>query len=303
MVEGGDMNYDLSPIKTEYPYEPKSFDIGGHKMSYLDEGPKDAPALVMLHGNPTWSFYYRKLVSAFSEEYRVIVPDHIGCGLSDKPQEYDYTLANHISNLSKLLEELAPQTVTLVMHDWGGAIGMGYAVKNSDQIKSLVIFNTAAFLSQQIPYRIALCRIPLLGEVLVRGLNGFAGPAITMGMATARKDRLKGAVGAGYLLPYDNWNNRVAVHQFVKDIPLTKTHPSYETLKNIDEGLSLFEETPSFIAWGMKDFCFNEMFLKNWLERLKNVEAHLVEDAGHLVVEDAHERIIPWLQAFLKRHR
>ncbi|MBI5814818.1 MAG: alpha/beta fold hydrolase [Nitrospinae bacterium] len=297
------MALNLNDISNEYPFTPKRFDLGGVSMSYLDEGPPQAHTVVMLHGNPTWSFYYRKLVSALSGGYRVIVPDHIGCGLSDKPQDYDYTLKSRVEALTKLLEGLGIGRMSMAVHDWGGAIGMGYAVEHADKIASFVIFNTAAFVSQKIPGRIDLLRLPFIGEAAIRGLNVFALSAIKLRMATLKPERFTSEVTRGYLGPYDSWANRIAIARFVADIPMDHSHPSYRLLKSIGDRLHLFENTPSLLVWGKGDFCFDESFLAEWLKRLKNVEAHMFEDAGHYVVEDAHERIIPLMESFLERNR
>ncbi len=131
-----------------YPFESHWLDIAGLRMHYLDEGPRDAPVVLMVHGNPTWSFYYRNLVLALRDRYRCIVPDHIGCGLSDKPGDdhYTYTLSRRISDLGALMEHIGPATpVHLVVHDWGGMIGFGWATERPAQIGNMVIGNTAAF--------------------------------------------------------------------------------------------------------------------------------------------------------------
>ena len=290
----------IEKLKNEYPFEPQSFNIDGITMSYLDEGPRDGETIVMLHGNPTWSFYYRNLVKALSGKYRVIVPDHIGCGLSSKPQEYNYRLATHVSNLTKLLESLNVDSITLVMHDWGGAIGMGYGVDHPTKIKRLVIFNTAAFLSDRIPLSINFCRIPVIGEIAVRLFNAFLGAGVYLGFGSDKTDRIKNEVREGYIYPYPNSQNRIAIARFVQDIPMSPKHPTYQLIKSIGEKLSQFKETPTEIIWGMKDFCFDETFLKKWIEHLPNANVHRFEDAGHWVVEDSHEKIIPILNSFME---
>ncbi|MDH5509176.1 MAG: alpha/beta fold hydrolase [Nitrospinota bacterium] len=291
---------DLDAIRNEYPFTPKAIDMDGHLLGYLDEGPKDAPAILMLHGNPTWSFYYRKLILALRDRYRIIVPDHIGCGLSDKPQDYDYTLSNHIANLSRLVKSLGVTSVSLVVHDWGGAIGFGWAVENPEKVRSITIFNTAAFRSSKIPFRIWVCRAPLFGDVAVRGLNGFLGSAVKLAMATNKRDRFTHEVAAGYMAPYGSWEDRIAIHRFVQDIPLSAADVSYERLTRIEVGLAKFKEkTPCQIIWGMKDFCFTESYLERWLDFLPQAQVHKFQDAGHFVVEDAHERIIPLMESFL----
>lgn len=285
-----------------YPFDSHWLDLVDIKYHYLDEGPDDAPALVMLHGNPTWSFYYRTLIPELSKEYRVIVPDHIGCGLSDKPQKYAYTLEQHINNLECLLLHLnLRRKITLVLHDWGGAIGMGYATRHPETIRSFVIFNTSAFFVPRLPFRIRMCRIPWLGELVVRGLNGFVRAAFLF--ATAQPRRLTHEVKAGYLAPYNSWRNRVAIHQFVRDIPMQPEHPTRTTLNQIDAELSQFRNHPILILWGSKDFCFTVAhFLPEWRKRFPGAQVHVLEEAGHYVVEDAHEHILPFMVAFLRKY-
>lgn len=285
----------------EYPFASHFFEVGGHRMHYLDEGPRGGPVMVMVHGNPTWSFYYRRLVRAFREQWRCIVPDHIGCGRSDKPpaSEYGYRLADRIHDLEALLEELDVEQVTLVVHDWGGAIGMGWAGRHPDRVERLVVFNTAAFRSERIPFSIGICRIPGFGPLAVQGFNGFA--RVAQWRAIHDRSRLAGAVGEGYLAPYDSWANRVAIHRFVEDIPMEPEHPSWRTLGQVEEGLAQFVDHPMLIVWGDRDFCFDVSFREEWQRRFPDAEVHALEDASHYVLEDAHERIIPWMRDFLER--
>src|SRR5207248_2297314 len=167
-----------------YPFAPKSFlTPGAARMSYLDEGPRTDAAVLMLHGNPTWSFYYRNLVRALAPTRRCVAPDHVGMGLSDKPQNYDYTLATRIADVASLVATLGLKQIDLVVHDWGGAIGFGFAARHPELIRRLVVLNTAAFAAPRIPARIAFCRAPVLGPLLVRGLNGFAGPATRLALS------------------------------------------------------------------------------------------------------------------------
>lgn len=277
-----------------YPFIPKRLSINGHTLSYLDEG--QGPAIVMLHGNPTWSFYYRNLVLALHSKFRVIVPDHMGCGLSDKPQDYPYRLATHISNLTTLINHLGLDELSLVVHDWGGAIGMGFAGRQPQMIRSLVITNTAAFTSRQIPWRIRLCRLPWLGALLVRALNGFAGPAVSMAVTKTMSPE----VAEGYLAPYDTWRNRVAVHGFVRDIPLTPDHVSWPTLVEIEDNLSKLQGKNMLILWGGKDFCFNDWFYQEWRRRFPKARSHYFAQAGHYLLEDAGTEIVPMVDAFFK---
>ncbi|OGW21175.1 MAG: alpha/beta hydrolase [Nitrospinae bacterium RIFCSPLOWO2_12_FULL_47_7] len=287
------MVIDVSEFKGLYPFASKAIRLGAYRYHYLDEG--SGETLLMLHGNPTWSFYYRNLILGLKSRFRCIVPDHIGCGLSDKPQEYNYTLSQHIENLETLCEQLSLKDITLVLHDWGGAIGMGYAVRHPKKIKRLVLFNTAAFLSNRIPFSINICRIPVLGSIAIRCLNAFAGLAVIR----ACKHPMAAKVRAGFLAPYDSYSNRIANLRFVQDIPMNPKAPSYPVLQTIQSQLRQFRDRPVLIVWGKQDFCFDDHFLSRWREYFPDAEVHEIPDAGHYVVEDAYERIIPWMEKFL----
>jgi len=295
------MAVNLNEIKSEYPFTPKVLKIGSLDYSYLDEG--FGETIVMVHGNPTWSFYYRKLVKALRGDYRVVVPDHIGCGLSSKPGAYNYRLEQHTANLTNLIDTLGLKDITLMMHDWGGAIGMGYAVAHPENIKRLVIFNTSAFVSKNIPPSINFCKTPLIGSFVVRGLNGFVSPAVNLSFATAKKELFTREVKKGYLSPYSSWAERVAIDSFVKDIPMKESHPSWEMLKSIENKLHLLKEKPKKIIWGMQDFCFNETFLNKWLEIYPDADTLRLDDCGHFVVEDGYEQIVPTLNAFMGKEK
>ena len=280
-----------------YPFTPRAFTTpGGARMSYLDEGPRGDEAVLMLHGNPTWSFHFRHLVLALAPTVRCVVPDHVGMGLSQKPADYDYTLAARIRDVEALVASLGLQRISLVVHDWGGAIGFGLAVRRPDLIARLVVLNTAAFPAPWIPWRIALCRLPVLGPLLVRGANGFAWPATWMAMhrRTLTPDE-KGA----YLWPYGSWADRVAVNAFVHDIPMRETHGSWSTLQAIEQGLPALQSKPMLLIWGGRDFCFNARFYGRWRELFPAAEAYFLPDAGHYVLEDAAADVGPRITRFL----
>jgi pimeloyl-ACP methyl ester carboxylesterase len=291
------MPIDLQDLRRLYPFESHYLDVGGVRMHYVDEG--TGPAVLMLHGNPTWSFYYRDLIKALSDSHRVIAPDHIGCGLSDKPQDYPYTLSTHVDNVERLVEHLRLKDVTVAVHDWGGAIGFGWAARHPDLARRFIVFNTAAFLGGPMPFRIRICRWPVLGGLLVRGLNGFVRSSFYM--ASAHRERMTAEIRRGYLLPFGDFANRVAILRFVRDIPVSPRVPSYAVLQRIEVSLPLFRDRPMIVFWGARDFCFNDTFLAGWTERFPAATVHRFADAGHYVIEDAHERIIPPLREFLER--
>lgn len=276
-----------------YPFKSNFFKLQNDlSLHYLDEG-KGHPIL-MLHGNPTWSFYYRNLVNEFSKSHRIIVPDHIGCGFSDKPQHYEYTLKQHIDNLEKLVSFLKLKDFILVVHDWGGAIGFGLLERHPDLVNKIVILNTAAYTSEVIAFQINMCRIPFLAEQVIRRLNGFALAATYM----AVDKKMSPEIRKGYLFPYDSYENRIAIARFVADIPMNPKHRSYQTLRNIELSLPR-HHCPMLILWGKKDFCFHDYFLNRWREIYPHAIVKTFENAGHYVLEDAKDEIIQELKQFL----
>lgn len=284
-------------LRSIYPFTPRSLTFRGARMSYLDEG--NGPVVLMLHGNPTWSFFYRRLVEALRSRFRVITPDHIGCGLSDKPQSFPYSLATHIDAISHLADSLSLVDVNLVVHDWGGAIGMGWATTHAERVRRLVILNSAAFPGGRCPRRIRACRWPVLGAFAVRRLGLFSRAALWM--ATARPNSMPCDVRRAYLYPYGSHADRIAVNEFVRDIPLTPNARSYATLARIAADLPLLNKRPTLLCWGMRDFCFTPWFLDRWQEHFPAAEVHRFENAGHYLLEDVGEAIAPIVDRFLSR--
>lgn len=280
-----------------YPFESRSLTLGGHRYHYVDEG-RGEP-LLFVHGNPTWSFHWRELIRAWRPARRAIAPDHLGCGLSDKPRDWPYRLADHIDNLVALVRELDLRDVTLLAQDWGGAIGLGAALAEPERFRRFVLFNTGAFRPWFIPWRIRVCRTPLLGQFGLQGLNLFGRAALRM---TMNRRRLTPAERAGYLVPYSDWASRVAIHRFVQDIPLASGHPSYAKLAEIEAGLPTLADRPFQFVWGMRDWCFTPACLDKFLEIFPDAAVHRIADAGHWVVEDAREEIAPVVERFFERN-
>ncbi|MBR6480711.1 MAG: alpha/beta fold hydrolase [Thermoguttaceae bacterium] len=289
-----------------YPYESHFLNVGGFNLHYVDEKPADwrpgAPVLFMVHGNPTWSFFFRARIDAFRGKCRVIAVDQIGCGLSDKPaaKAYPYRIKRRVSDLCELVEKLGLTNVTLIAHDWGGAIGMGCAEKLHKRFSRLVLMNTAAFRSQRCPFRIYLGRIPFLSPFLIQGLNAFCRGALRW--ATEKPGGLAPEVAAGLVAPYDSWRNRIAVSKFVRDVPLSDKDPSYDSLVEIEENLPLFRDKPVLLCWGVRDWCFPTEFLKRFLSDFPEAEVRKIDSAGHYLLEDAPEEVIEALTAFFEKY-
>ncbi|MDF1563064.1 MAG: alpha/beta fold hydrolase [Deltaproteobacteria bacterium] len=285
----------------DYPFESNFLPRPGGRLHYLDEGPKDAPPVLMVHGNPTWSYYYRHLVLALRESHRVIVPDHLGCGLSDKPAEgeYPFTLEARIADLEALMEQLEPlRPVKLVVHDWGGMIGSGWATRHPERVERLVVLNTAAFhrpAGKAIPWQLKLVRETPFGGLLVRGFNAFARGAVR---SCVTETTLDAETREAYLAPYGSWQDRLAVLRFVEDIPLKRSHPSYDTVTEVEARLPALLEKPMRIYWGMRDFVFDGDYLAEWERRFPRAEVHRFEAAGHYVLEDRREAIVAGVREF-----
>ena len=287
--------------RSEYPFTGKRLDVGGYQMHYLDEG--QGETVVMVHGNPSWSFYFRELVKTLRPTNRCIVPDHIGMGLSDRPGEdrYRYTLKSRIDDLEKLLEKLAPTgPVTLILHDWGGMIGMGWAVRHPERVKAIVAFNTSCFglpKEKNFPGLLRIMRGSLSG-VPIRAIR--LARRFVLSTCTARRKLSPAAVDA-YLSVCDSWKDSLAVHRFVQDIPLAPGDAAWEVVADIESKLGVFKETPMFLPWGLKDWVFDEAFLNGWRGRFPKAVVRPFPDCGHFLLEDAPEEMAVAIRDFVAR--
>ncbi len=289
----------------DYPFTPKRLEVRpGIVMSYLDEGPRDGEIVLMLHGNPSWSYYWRHLVLGLRDKYRCIVPDHVGMGLSDKPgdADYTYTLQSRVDDLTRLLNTLGIDgPLTMAVHDWGGMIGFGWALTHEAQVQRLLITNTAAFplpAAKPLPWQLKLGRDMKLGALMIRGFNAFAAGAARDGVMR----KMPADVRRAYEAPYDSWANRIATLRFVQDIPMGEGDPAWTLLNAAAKRLPAYADRPVFIGWGLRDFVFDHHFLEGFRSALPQAEAHAFEDAGHYVLEDKHEVLVPAMRRFLDTH-
>lgn len=289
----------------DYPFQGHHHEVRpGLRMHYLDEGPRDGEVIVMLHGNPSWSYYWRHLVLALRDRYRCIVPDHIGMGFSDKPDDsgYAYTLQSRVDDLAALLEHLGiRRDITLAVHDWGGMIGFGWALSHAAAVRRLVITNTASFglpKAKTMPWQLTLGRDSKLGALLIRGFNAFAAGAARFGVVQP----MPAAVRRAYCAPYDSWRNRISTLRFVQDIPLAPGDRAWALVEDAGRRLHEFADRPALLGWGLKDFVFDRHFLDGFTAALPGAEVHAYEDAGHYVLEDKHGELVPKVRAFLERH-
>ena len=297
--DAADRRAALSPAVRElYPWDGRVFvHPDGVRQHVIDVG--EGEILLFVHGNPTWSFYWRTLIGPLSERYRCVAVDHVGMGLSDKPQDWEYELRAHQQNLIRIVEALDLTDVTLVVHDWGGPIGYGAAVAMPERFRRFVVFNTLSEFGD-FPLSIKSIRWPIVGPLAVRGYNAFLKFALRKG--TSKPERFEGAVGEGYLAPHGSWADRVAIQRFVDDIPVEKVHPTAWAREELRDGIREQNVKPHLVIWGKEDFVFHHYFLDKWKETVPDGEFVELEDANHFVVEDAHERILPMVQEWLDRH-
>jgi haloalkane dehalogenase len=286
-----------------YPFRPHWATIGGLPLHYVDEG--QGEPLLMLHGNPTWSFFFRDLIRGLAPGRRVIAPDHIGCGRSAKPSpsRYDYRLARRIADLTALLDALGrPAPLTLVLHDWGGMIGMAWAAAHPERVGRLVIFNTAAFRpppGKRLPWQLRLLRgAPSLALPAIIGLNLFARGACRLCPAHP----LPEAVRRGYLAPYDRPRHRWATLRFVQEIPFGPRDRNWALVTGVERRLPALAHLPVAIFWGLRDFVFDGDYLAQWRRFFPAAEVHPLPHAGHYLLDDAGARILQGVRAFLDRH-
>ena len=293
---------DPDDYRDLYPFRSNFLERNGLRYHFVDQGAGDA--VVMVHGNPTWSFFFRRLISALAPDYRTIAPDHMGCGLSDKPDcgRYDFRLQSRLDDFSALMDHLKLERVTLVVHDWGGMIAMAWAVANPHRVARIIITNTAGFFPpgrKRIPLRLWIVRnLHLFSRPAVLYGNLFARGAITM----APRKRLHAAVRKGLLAPYNCPQNRLATLRFVQDIPLAPGDPGFDIVDRVDRHLGTLAHIPMLILWGRHDFVFGLDYFDKWRRRFPEAENHLFDDAGHYLMEDVPERIITLVKNFLERY-
>ena len=282
-----------------FPFTPHYYTHNDFDMHYVDEG--SGKPVVMVHGDPTWGYLYRNFIPILSQHHRCIVPDQIGMGKSAAPQERSlYRLEQHGANLEALLLHLDLHDITLVLHDWGGPVGLGFATRHPERIKCLVLMNTWAFApwpGGPFPRLLEIIR-SARGEAFVLQKNGYLEPAL-MG-TTHDSEKLTKTVMDAYRAPFPTPESRLAMLCWSRDIPVEETDISYAEMKRIEQGLSQFNEIPILLIWGMQDPVLSPVVLHRWQQLYPHAITHELEDASHFLQEDAPERIVQWIETFLE---
>jgi haloalkane dehalogenase len=282
-----------------FPFPPHYLDLGHFRMHYADVGTGDP--MVLLHGDPTWGYLYRAFVPRLSARHRCVVPDHMGMGKSGVPDlPYPYRLQHHVANLETLLLALDLRDITLVLHDWGGPVGLGFASRHPARIKRLILMNTWAFArwpGGPLPRLLEIIRSPR-GEAFVLAKNGYVRPAL-LG-TTAQPDRLTDAVLAAYLAPFQTPESRRALLCWSRDIPFVADDPSYAEMQRIEDGLAAFGALPVLLIWGMQDPVLSPSVLRTWQTIYPHATTCEIEEASHFLQEDAPARVVDEVERFLR---
>jgi acyl-CoA synthetase (AMP-forming)/AMP-acid ligase II/pimeloyl-ACP methyl ester carboxylesterase len=277
------------------PFQSRFVTVAGHRMHYIDEG--SGLVVLCLHGNPTWSFLYRNVIRELRDSFRLIAPDFLGCGLSDRTPGIRFKAIDRINQLEEFVDALGLKKFCMLMHDWGGPLGTGFMLRRLDSIERIIYLNTTLTETESLPPIIKLAAFPIIGRALTRHTATFVKLTTSMG---AHK-RLTPDVKEGYLAPYINRKQRDAIWDFVDDIPFDFSHPTYSQMVDIAAGLPDVARKPVKIIWGLRDPCFHREMLSKVAAHFPQAEILEIADASHLVLDDAPQIAIPAIKEFFSR--
>jgi haloalkane dehalogenase len=278
--------------KEEYPFKPHYFATSAGNMHYVDEG--EGKPVLFIHGNPTWSFQFRKVIRRLSKNCRCIAPDHIGFGLSDKPYNWSYLPVDHAKNCEALIESLALSDITIVVGDWGGPIGASYVINHPDKIINIVITNTWLWsVKHDWYYQLfsAFTGGPI-GRFLIKKRNFFARDI--MKAAFGDKKKLTDKIHNHYLMPLSDPYERKGTWIFPKQII-----GSSDWLGSLWSAAGVMSSRKMAIAWGMKDVAFREKELNTWIARFPDAAVVRFNDAGHFVAEEKPDELADVIEKLL----
>lgn len=269
----------------EYPFKPHFFKTPAGIIHYVMEG--SGEPIVFVHGNPAWSFEFRKLIKEFSKTNTCIAPDMIGFGLSEKPMEYSYLPKEQAGNIDLFLESLSLENITMVVGDWGGPVGLSYALNHPEKIKNIVITNTWLWSVRNEWHFQAFSKFTggPVGRWLIRHRNFFADTIIRY--AFGDKSKLTPSIHAHYLMPLARPDERKGCWVFPQQII-----GSSEWLQSLWDRRGLLQSKTILIAWGMKDIAFRKKELNTWIHAFPQAHVVRFEDAGHFVPEEKPEELI-----------
>jgi haloalkane dehalogenase len=283
-------------IKALFPFASRWTEVQGHRIHYVDEGDqKNKPTVVLLHGNPTWSFLYREIIPLITHKCRAVAFDYVGMGLSDKPEDEGwYTLENHTRVFTEFIQKQRFEKLILVFQDWGGPIAFGHAMAHPEQLAGMVIMNTWAwpepspFHASVLPWR--MLHAPVIGAHLFLRRNVLIERGLYM--STGTKEKMKeGAVLDGYRLPFSSPGSRIAMLAFPRNIPLKPGDLNWERMTKMKEALPTFR-FPCRLLWGERDDVFPPENAHKFHHMLPNcTEPRMIPHGRHFIQEDAPKEI------------
>jgi pimeloyl-ACP methyl ester carboxylesterase len=278
--------------KNEYPFAFHYFQTEHGRMHYVDEGQGDV--LLMVHGTPEWSFVYRKLIKGLSKEYRCIAPDFLGFGLSDKPLNYNYKPEEQAKLLEQFIAALGLKNITLVVHDFGGPIGLSYAINHPENICKLVLMNTWLWSVKDDPFYARFSKLMKtpLGKFLYVQL-AFS-PRVLMKQAFGDKSKLTKQIHQHYLNVFPTPESRHSTHAYAK--ALVDSDAFWSSLWERRESIA---DLPALLLWGMKDTAFKEKDLRRLESVFRRARVSRLDKVGHFVQEEAGTEIVPLIKGFM----
>ncbi len=279
--------------RAEYPFQSRFLDTPHGAIHYVDEG--EGEAVLFVHGNPTWSFEHRRLIGHLSANFRCIALDHLGFGLSDKPYDVSYLPQFHAANLARLIEKLGLREITLVVHDWGGPIGLSYALDHPQNIKRIIAYNSWFW--------------SVAGDRTFERFSGFVGGPI--GRFLCRYFNFFARV----LIPASVGNrkalSKTAHAHFIKAFPTARSRKGTWVFPGAIIGQSKWLESlwakraalrdkPALLLWGLKDVAFTAALLARWQSAFPDHVTATFPAVGHFVAEEAGDRVMPHVDSFLQ---
>jgi haloalkane dehalogenase len=281
-----------------FPFKPHFRQINGFQMHYVDEG-RGEP-IVCVHGEPTWGYLYRRFIPPLAQSHRVVVPDHMGFGKSDTPQDKPYTLAQHVDNFTKLLLGLDLKDITLIFQDWGGPIAFGFATAHPDRVKRLVIMNTGVgVFPAGTKTWISDLEAQGIAEAVLGDMTSFVPRMLS---ATLVRGKATEVMIRAYTAPFPDRASCIGAIAFPRDIPVGDNHPSAKTMRAIEQKLNLLKTKPKTVIWGMRDPIFRKGALERWKNIYPGIEYHELADASHFLQEDAPDEIVGIITGFLEKN-
>jgi haloalkane dehalogenase len=261
-------------------------------MHYVDEGAGEP--IVFVHGTPTWSFLYRHVIRALTPTYRCIAADQIGFGLSDKPADWSYSFAAHTQNLTALLDRLGVGRCTLVVHDLGGPIGLGFALAHPERVSRLVLSNTTLWPMEGefAPPAAAKLFATALGRFLYLQMN--ISPRVLLPMIYADRSKLTPAIHQHYLVPFPSAADRHGMYAYAKQVAT-----GLPAMRDLWAQRERIAQIPALLIWGMRDLAFGPAYLAHWRAFFPQATVHEFADIGHFVQEEAPEAYVGALRPFI----